>query len=190
VLVRNLASFIGGRDARDFPAVAHTDIDSLTRTVRTTLAQAFTTAFPVRPGEQAQPTNCRTVTTANYQIGEEAQSVTLTSIKTCSALAYSQGELTREATAAFTHTRPAPSYHLVGSLQTTVQSVTPVSVAIRGKWAYTFSPDYQQRLAQQIHGDTPAKARASLLKTGVISYASVPETLPPAMYITFLVLVG
>jgi hypothetical protein len=66
----------------------------------------------------------------------------------------------------------------------------PLFVVISGKWAYTFSPDYEQLLAQQIQGDTPAKARASLLKTGVISYASVPETLPPAMYINFLVLVG
>ena len=152
---------------------------------------AFQTAFTLRPGEQVQPTNCHTITTANHKVGDEAQSVTLTGVKTCSAVAYNSQQLESQATAAFTHTKPAANYHLVGSVQTTVQSVSPVFVTIRGKWAYTFSPDYEQLLAQQIAGDTPAQARKALLGTGIIAYASIPNTLPPAaMYINFLVLVA
>jgi hypothetical protein len=187
---RNETPFTNGKDARDFHAVAQTDLDRETAQVTHTLFTAFQTAFPVRPGEQAQPTTCHTTTTADHALGQEALTVTVKMVKTCSAVAYNSQQLESLATRAFTRTKPAASYHLVGSVQTTLQSVSPLSVAMSGKWAYTFSPDYQQRLAQQIQGDTPAKARASLLKTGVISYASVPETLPPAMYITFLVLVG
>ena len=190
VSVKNTNPFYHGRDARDFHAVAPTDLDRETAQVTQTLLTSFQTAFPVRPGEQAQPTNCHTVTTANHKVGEEAQSVTLTGVKTCSAVVYSQDALTREATAAFTHTKPAANYHIIGSVQTTLQSVSPVSVTISGKWAYTFSPDYEQLLAQHIAGDSPAKARKVLLQTGVIAYASIPSTLPPAMYINFLVLVG
>jgi hypothetical protein len=116
--------------------------------------------------------------------------VTVRTSKTCSAVAYSQDELTREATAAFTQTKPAANYHIVGSVQTTLHSVSPVSVTISGKWAYTFSPDYEQLLAQSIAGDSPAKARKVLLRTGVISYVSIPSTLPPALYINFVVLEG
>jgi hypothetical protein len=190
LLVKNLAAFTGGRDARTFRAVAPQDRQTLTTTINATLTQAFTTAFSLQPGEEDVPTNCHGTTSANHQPGEEAQSVTLTASETCSAIAYNQNELTRAAAAAFTKTRPGAQYHLVGSLQTTLQTVSPLTVSITGKWAYTFSQDYQQLLAEGIQGESPARAKAYLLKTGVISYASIPAPLPSAEYITFLVLVG
>ncbi len=188
--VKNLSAFTGGRDARTFKAVAAHDLTALTRTVNETVTQAFTNAFPLQPSEAAIPTHCTTKATPNHQVGEEAQSVTLTLSKTCAAVAYNQRELTRAATAAFTKTRPGATYHIVGSVQTTFQSLSPVTVILSGKWAYTFSQGYQGFLAEQIQGDTPEKARAYLLKTGVISYASVPNTLASADYINFFVLVG
>jgi len=188
--VKNLAAFTGGRDARTFKAVAAHDLKTLTSTVNETVTQAFTTAFPLQPREAAIPTHCTTKTTADKAIGEEAQSVSLTVVKTCSAIAYNSQQVEQQATAAFSQTKPGAQYHIVGSVQTTVQSVSPVSVTISGKWVYTFSQDYEQLLAQQIEGDTPAQARKVLLGKGIIAYASIPNTLPPAaMYINFLVLV-
>lgn len=190
VSVKNTNPFQYGRDARDYTAVVKRDLSSLTTTVKQTVTQAFTTAFIVRQGEEAIPTTCHTTATPDHQIGDEARSVTLTIVKTCSAVAYNRQQLDRLATAAFTQTRPTATYHMVGSVQTTLQSVSPFIVALSGKWAYTFSQDYEQLLAQGIQGESPAKANAYLLKTGVISYASIPATLPSAEYITFLVLVG
>lgn len=189
LLVRN-RFFSGGQDARTFRAVAAKDLTLLTSTVNATVAQAFTTAFPLQLGEAAIPTHCTTKATPNHQVGAEAQSVTLTMSKTCTAIAYNQSQLTRAATAAFTKTRPGESYHVVGRLQTSLISVTPLTVILSGKWAFTFSQDYQDFLAEQIQGDTPEKARAYLLQTGVISYASVPNRLASADYINFYVLVG
>lgn len=188
--VRNEAPFSNGRDARTFRAVAPQDLTEITKTVNDTLTQALIAAFSLQPGEAALPTNCTTKTTANHAPGDEAQSVTVTSVKTCSAMAYNQDEFTRTATAAFTKMRPGAPYHLVGTVEITLKSVTPLTVALRGKWAYTFTQNYQELLAQEIQGDSPAEAKASLLKTGIISYASVPNTLPAAEYINFLVLVG
>lgn len=188
--VKNLTPFTGGRDARTYKVVAATDLQTLTVTLNETVAQAFPTAFPVQPGEAALPTHCTTKATPTHQPGEEAQSVTLTIAKTCSAVAYHQSELTRAARAAFTQAQPGKPYHIVGRIETTVQSVSPLTVTITGKWAYTFTPAYEQLLAQQIQGDSPAKAQAYLLNTGVISYASVPHTLASAEYIDFVVLVG
>ena len=188
--VKNLTPFTGGRNARTFRAVAAKDLQTLTVTLNETVAQAFLTAFPLQPGEAAIPTNCMTKATPTHYIGEEAQSVTLTIAKTCSAVAYHQSELTRAASAAFTQAQPGKPYHVVGSIETTVQQVSPLTVTITGKWAYTFTPAYEQLLAQHIQGDSPAKAQAYLLNTGVISYASIPNTLASADYINFLVLVG
>jgi hypothetical protein len=188
--VKNLAAFTGGRDARTFKAVAPQDLTTLTTTVSATVTQAFTTAFTLQPGEEAIPTNCKTLTTSNHKPGEEAQTVTLTIARTCSALAYDSQQLNHFAAATFMKTRPGTTYHIVGSIQTRLLSVFPLTIAISGKWAYTFSQDYQDALAQAIQGDTPAKAKAYLLKIGAIAYASIPSTLPAAMYINFLVFVG
>ena len=190
VVIKNLTSFHNGQDARSYKAVAQLDIQSLTATTNQKANRDIPQAFSLRPGELVQPTNCTTKTTANHAPGDEATSVTVTTVKTCSAIAYNQDELTREATAAFTKTRPAAPYHLVGNVQTSVKSVSPLFVTLSGKWAYTFSQDYKHLLAEKIEGDSPAKARASLLKTGVVTYANVPSTLPAAMYINFLVLVA
>jgi hypothetical protein len=186
--MRNEAPFTNGREAREYKAVAPQDIQILTETVNEELMQAVTTAFPIQQGETAIPIHCHNTTIPNHQVGDEAQSVTLTASKTCAAVAYSQATLSKQATAAFTQTKPAANYHLVGSVQTALQSVLPVTVTISGKWVYTFSPEYEQSLAQKIAGDTPAQARKVLLRTEVISYASIPDTLPPAVYIDFLVL--
>ncbi len=189
--VRNEAPFNKGRDARTYQAVASADLTTLTSTGNDKVTQAFLTAFPLQPGEEAIPTQCHSTTTANHQRGDEAQSVTLTISKTCSAIAYNRQQIEQLATAAFTRTKPGTNYHLIGSVQTTVQSVTPLSVTMSGKWVYTFTPNYQQSLAESIAGKTPAQARKLLLHTGIIAYASIPSTLPPeAMYIHFFVLVG
>lgn len=188
--VKNLAAFTHGQNARTYQAVAAKDLSTLTLTVNDAVTQAFTTAFPVQPGEEATITACHTTLTPTHRVGEEATSITLTVAKTCSAIAYNQSQLIKVTTAAFTKTRPAATYHIVGSLQITLKSVKPLTVSISGKWAFTFSQDYQDLLAEHIQGDDPAKARAYLLKTGVISYTSIPNKLPAALYINFLVLIA
>jgi hypothetical protein len=187
--VRNEAPFTNGRDAREYQAVASQDLQTLTSTANETVTQAFTTAFPLQQGETALPAQCHTATSTNYQIGQEAQWVTVTASKTCSAVAYNSQQLHRQAASAFTHTKPGARYHINGNVLTAVQNVFPFSVTIKWSWSFTFSTDYEQLLAQQIAGDTPAQARRVLLRTGVISSASIPDTLPPeSMYIDFLVL--
>lgn len=190
VIVKNLAPFHNGQDARTFRAVAQQDVQTLIQTVSDHLTQAFPSAFPLQPGEAAIPTHCTTKATTTHQVGAEAQTVTLTIAKTCSAVAYNQSELTRAAATAFTKTRPGATYHIVGNIQTTVKSVSPLTVTLSGTWAYTFSQSYQDYLAEHIQGDNPEKARVYLLKTGVIFYASVPNTLASADYINFFVLVS
>lgn len=188
VKVRNEAPFASGRDAREYQAVAPRDVQTLTARLEQASIEAVVAAFPIRPGEAVVPLHCHGAATSNPLIWEEAQSVTVTTVKTCSAVAYNQDALMQQAARAFTQTRPAAHYHLLGSVETTLHSVSPLSVTLHGTWMYTFSPAFEQCLAQRIAGDTPAQAKAYLLSTGVISHVSIPNALPPAIYIDFFVL--
>ncbi len=190
ISVKNTSPFQHGQDARDYTAVAKSDLSSLTITVNQTVTQAFTTAFPVRQGEEAIPTTCHTTATPTHQVGEEAQTVTLTVVKTCSAVAYNSQQLKRLATAAFTATRPGRQYQIIGQVLTSIVTVSPLTVHLTCAWAVVFTQNDEQLLAEKIAGDTPDQGRKVLEQIGVIAYASIPGTLPPAMYITFLVLVG
>jgi hypothetical protein len=190
VFVKNLAVFTGGRDERTYQAVAKSDIDSLTSTLQATIAQEIPQAFLVAPDEGVYPIQCVSTVTPDHRSGDEASTVTVHVASTCQGRAYNSQELTRQATAAFSQTRPAPHYHLIGGVQTTLHGVSPLAVTINGTWVYTFSTEYEQDLAQHIQGDAPAQASRYLLRTGVISRASVPSTLPASMYIEFLVLEG
>jgi len=63
LLVRNLASFTGGKDARTYQAVAAQDIQQTISTLQATIAQALPLAFPLAMGERAYPVQCVTTST-------------------------------------------------------------------------------------------------------------------------------
>jgi len=191
ISVKNTSVFAGGRDERSFHAVAPPDIESLTSTLKTTLSQQMPQAFVLRPGEAVQPTHCTFSATPNHPAGAEAHTVTVQATSTCAGLAYNSEQMSQQATALFTQqTAPGANYQLVGEVQVQLVGVTPLTVSCRGLWAYTLSQDYEQFLAGQIAGDSPQQARKYLLHTGLLSDATVPDTLPPdPAHIHFQVLI-
>ena len=192
LLVKNLVAFTGGQGARDFQAVAQHDLDALTLKLQQTLTQAMPQAFSVLPGEAVTPTNCVFTESADHGAGDEAKAVTVHASKTCAAIAYNQDALQQKATAVFNATRPGKQYERVGSVQTSVLSLSPLTVHVSGSWSYVFSQGDEQLLAQQITGETPAQAKAYLLKTGLVSRVTITQTqsLPDPYHIKFLILIG
>jgi hypothetical protein len=191
VLVKN-GPFGGGRDARDYQAVAQPDIQSLTLALKSTLSQQMPLAFVLRPGEAVQPTHCMFSTTPDHWAGAEAHTVTVQATETCAGIAYNSDQLSQQASALFTQqTSPGANYQLVGEVQVQLVSVAPLTVSCRGLWAYTLSQDYEQFLAEQIAGDSPQQAQKYLLQTGLLTRAMVSQKLPqdPA-HIHFQVLIG
>lgn len=191
VLVKN-GPLSGGRDERNYQAVAQPDLDRLTSALKATLSQQMPQAFVLRPGEAVQPTHCMFSATPNHQAGAEAQTVTVQATSTCTGVAYNREQMSQQATALFTQqTAPGAQYHLVGEVQVQLVSVTSLTVSCRGLWAYTLSQDYEQFLAQQIAGDSPQQARKYLLQTGFLIHVTVPDKLPqdPA-HIHFQVFIG
>lgn len=192
LFVKNLAAFTDGQDARDYKAVAKTDLDTLTSNLQQQLTQAMPQAFGIAQGEALQTTHCTTHITADHGNGDEAQTVTVKASKTCSAIAYNHAELNRKATIVFNTMRPGHQYELVGHMRTTVMNVSPLIVRVSGQWEYAISSDDEQFLAQQIQGDTPAEARAYLFRTVKVSRVSITptQTLPDYYHIKFLILIG
>lgn len=191
LLVKNLTAFTGGRNARTYRAVAQYDLQQVTTATTQQVQQTLPQAFTLGEGEGLYETSCSTKTAADHAIGAEAATLTVTVSSTCQGIAYSLNELTHKATAAFMITQPGAKYHTSGSVQTTIQRSAPLTVTIHGRWAYTFSTDYKESLAEKIAGATPSQARKLLLRTSVIADASIPGKLPPdGSLIDFLVLVG
>ncbi len=191
VLVKN-SVLSGGREARDFRAVAQADLAQVTATLKGMLDQQMPLAFTLRPGEAVQPLDCAFNVTPTHHVGEEAATVTVQATATCQGMAYDREQLNQRATQAFiAQASPGVPYHLVGEVQVQVVSTTPLTVSCRGLWAYTLSPDYEQFLAERIAGDSPQQARKYLLHTGFLTRAIVPDTLPrdPA-HIHFQVFIG
>ena len=187
--VRN-APFQNGRDARTYRAVAQFDLQQETRATTQQVQQTLPQAFILRDGEGVYETSCSTKTSADHAIGAEAATLTVTVSSTCQGIAYHLHDLTHKATVAFMTTQPGANYHLAGRVQATIQRTAPLTVSIHGRWAYTFSADYQESLAENIAGATSSQARKLLVQTGVIADASIPTTLPPdGSLIDFLVLV-
>ncbi|HEY6541857.1 MAG TPA: hypothetical protein VIZ18_13005 [Ktedonobacteraceae bacterium] len=179
LLVKNLTAFSGGRDARTYRAVAPQDLQHVMSATLQQVRQVLPQAFLVRAGEGVSPAACTTHTTADHAVGAEATTLTVIVSSTCQGIAYRLDDLSRKASAAFLTTRPGAHYHLAGRVQTTIQRAEPLVVSIVGHWTYTFSPDYQEALAEHIAGATPSQARNLLLHTGVIVDATLPGKLPP-----------
>jgi Baseplate J-like protein len=191
VFVKN-AAFAGGQDQRDYQVVAQGDQESVALQLRSILTQELPQAFSLAPGEQVFPANCAFKVSPNHQVGAEASTLTVMATETCHGIAYDLDQLRQQATTLFARqTAPGSHYQLVGEIQVQVVSVTPFTVSCRGLWVYNLPEDYEQFLAEQVAGHTPAQARKYLLQVGVFTRVMVSEQLPPdPAHIRFQVMIG
>jgi len=192
VEVKNTMPFIGGTYKRYYRAVAKVDVDTPVSELKHMLSQQIAAAFLLRPGEALQKSNCMFGVSSNHRIGDEADTVKLTVAHTCQGVAYDQQALARESTDFFKmRGNPGPHFMLVGAVQASIISVSPLFVRCHGLWAYILKQSYQRNLASAIAGDTPVQARAYLLRSGVITRAAVTQDLPKDPdYIRFQVIIG
>jgi len=190
--VKNAAPFNGGADERDYKAVATVDVDTLASELKQALSQQIAATFLLRPGEALQTSNCTFSVSSNHRIGDEARTVKVMVAHTCQGVAYDQQELARKATEVFkARETPGPHYMLVGPVQASIISVSPLIVRCHGLLAYVLTQTYQHDMASAIAGDTPVQARAYLLRSGVITRAIVTQDLPKDPdYIRFQIMVG
>jgi alpha-glucosidase (family GH31 glycosyl hydrolase) len=191
LLVKNLAAFSGGQDERHFQTVAQADLDTLTIRLQNTLSQHIPQAFSLSTTDTLYVTHCHFSSQPDHQVGEEAQTVTIRAVDTCSAVAYDTQELQQKIEAIFTSTQPGKHYQLLGQVSSKVLTVTPFTVQVSGTWVYLLSEDYEQFLAQKIAGEMPQQARKYLLNAGLIVDAHIPAQLPrDPQHIHFEIIIG
>lgn len=187
VYVTNTQAFTGGQDAQNFTYVQQSDIDGVTQSLNSTLAQQATLALQgqVRPNEKAvgQP-RCAPQVTSDHQAGERADNVTVSVTTSCISEVYDMQavqvlaahNLTQDAAS-----NPGPAYVPVGNIA--VQVAQPTSapdahgnvllvVNAAGTWAYQFSAAQRKHFTGLIAGKSLQDARAILLgQPGVQSVA-------------------
>jgi Baseplate J-like protein len=186
VLVKNLAPFAHGQDARDFPLVTKADRDHSAATLQAKVTASMSAALQgqLLLGQMLHPLPCSPAITADHGIGQEATSLTVTVSETCTAVAYDGQQLQTRATQLLTtqtaHTLGA-GYLPAGNVQVTVSKAvaSPTSPQVvltftcAGTFAYTLTVQAQQQLKILLAGQPRLTALRWLRQQPGIEQANI-----------------
>jgi Baseplate J-like protein len=187
VLAVTPTAFHGGQNARDFSTVSQQDIHTVATQLIPLLSQSMQAALlgQLLPREQLQPLPCTPTVTSDHQIGQEATTVTVSVSETCSAVAYTRGELVNKATDFLTRqAEPAEKigYRLLGDIHVSVTQATVthaphplvfLSVKVSATWTYALSQRTQQQIKTLIAGKTKQEALRLLQSLPGITSAAI-----------------
>ena len=182
--VKNLTSFHGGQDERDFQTVAKRDIANAETPLKATLAQSVQGALQgqLKQGEQLQRLPCSPTVSSDHQIGQEATTVKVTAIETCSGVAYNTQELTSKVTQLLTAQatkRLGTGYSLLGNPDVTVTQASAQNTKVvlsfksQNTWIYALSSADQQHIKKVIAGKNKEKALQLLAALPGIEHVSM-----------------
>jgi hypothetical protein len=184
VIAKNMTPFTGGQDKRNFHTVSTADIGITATTLKTTLTESMQGALEgqLRQGETLQTLPCTPTTTADHHIGQEAASVKVTVLETCSAVSYHTDALVSKATDLLSHQatqQPGTGYSLIGTVQVRITQATVthttaiLKFSCQGTWVYALSQEAQQQMKHLIAGKPRREAITLLLAMPGIETATV-----------------
>ncbi len=186
MLVKNLAPFAHGQDARDYLFVTQADRDTAAATLHAKVTASMTAALQgqLLPGQELHTLPCTPATTANHAPGEEATSVTVSVSETCTSVAYYVQQLQARATqllATQVTQRFGTGYLLSGDVQVRVirATATPTTAGVvlaftcAGTYAYRLNEQAQQHIKTLIAGQPRLTALRLLLQQTGIQTASI-----------------
>lgn len=186
VLVKNLAPFTGGQDARDFLLVTKADQDRAAAALQAKVTTSMSAALQgqLLPGQVLHPSPCAPAITADHAIEEEAASLTVTVSETCTAVAYDQQQLQARATqllAAQAARTFGAGYLQAGNVQVSVSKAIAIPASpwvvltftCAGTFAYTLTEQAQQHLKTLLAGQPRLTALRWLRHQPGIQQASI-----------------
>ena len=190
VVAKNLTSFSGGQDERDFQTVEPSDITNTAASIKTTLDQSMqdTLTGQLKSGEALVSPHCTPTTTADHQAGAEATQVKVTVSETCSAIAYNSQELTSNVTQLLTAQATkkfGTGYSMLDTPQVNITQAesnhtAPFLVFLtfhaQSTWVYALTSQDQQLLKKLIAGKTTAKALQLLTRLPDIERMSLESS--------------
>lgn len=168
VIAKNLQSFTGGQDERNFQTVAKSDIDNTAAPLKDTLTQSLQGALTgqLKNGETLKILPCNPTVIPDRHTGQEATQVKVTVSLTCSGIAYNDQELTDKVTQLLTSqatTKLGAGYSILGNPQITVNSATTAKQVILSfttvsTWAYALTSQEQEHIKTIMAGKTKQQA--------------------------------
>jgi len=191
IAMQNTQAFVGGANARDFPAVGSRDVSGATNPLVTSLTrqgQAVVQA-QVRTHEQlVHPVKCDPQVTSAPVVGEEATQVTVTAWVTCHAEVYNADEVQAKVSVLIGQeatTRLSTGYVLQGEVTANLSTIATFDaqhgiialyVQVEGVWAYHMSAAQLHALATLVAGKPLGQAQTILLHAQGIHQVSIAST--------------
>lgn len=187
VLAKNIQSFYGGQDERNFSTVSAQDINKTSTPLKTAVAKSVAGAFQgqLKQGEAILLPPCSPSVTSDHQPGDEAIRVKVTVSETCSAVAYNSQEVAEKATALLStqaQQKLGTGYSFIGTVQVSVKQATVtgaakplvfLSVHAQGLLVYALSLKAQEQIKHMIVGESTQEALQNLQAVPGIKHASI-----------------
>ena len=164
--------FTGGQNARTFPMVTQSDLDTATRTLQASMTLSTTASLraELHQGEANTPPTCTTKITSDHKVGEEAIKVSTTLTATCTASAYQTQDVQTQMKAHLTQATQAQlgdGYSMATDPVITVEKSRMqgnlLTLLVKGQAAMAYQFQEQlQRIKQHLAGMSKAQATAWL----------------------------
>lgn len=185
VIVKNLAPFANGQDARNFTYVKSTDIQQATSalTPMLLLSEQGALSAQLHEGETLTTPTCTPRVFSNHHPEDEAASVQVTLSETCKAVAYDQQSLQEETSQAMRTTlvHLRTPYQLIGPIQVTVRSDStqngkPILTATwHGVWVSQINGQHIKTLVAGKHKLTAIQLLLQLPGVKLVSIAGIAD---------------
>lgn len=179
----NPTAFTGGTDDQIATVVSQNDIDNATHSLlQSSTSNASMTLQPkLTEHEKLLPSaQCKAATTSNHQPDDQASSITVTAIFTCTGIAYDEAEATTMARDqliqemhAENYTQGDPANVSVIQAQTDTHGNVALTVQASDNGVYQFSDEQKAVFTKQIAGKNRRAARDWLLSQEGVSKISI-----------------
>jgi len=185
LLVRN-SQFYNGQDERNYQTVAKADITNVAITLKSSLDVSMQGALAVqtKQNEALLHPLCSETVSPNHHVGDEANQVTVTVSKTCSAVAYDNHVLATKAAQLLTTQalkKLGSGYSVFGEIHLSVKQPTVtqhpnlvfLSFQAQGTWIYGISQKAQEHIKELIVGKTKQSAMHVLVSLPGVEQVSI-----------------
>ncbi len=191
IAVQNRQAFVGGANARDYPAVGARDVSGAATPLIATLTSQGQAAVQaqVHPNEQlVHPGQCSPQVTSTPAVGAEATQAMVRVRVACHAEIYNADEMQARVTDLLSQeatTRLGTAYTLQGEVIPTLSTVATIDarrgivslrVQAEGMWTYPIGAAQLHTLTTLVAGKRIQEAHAFLLHTQGIHQVSITST--------------
>jgi hypothetical protein len=180
------SAFGGGQNARTYQTVSQEDRKTVTSSLKASLDASTQAALQAQVHTDETlltPLACQEHTTADHEVGDEAQQLHITMSETCMGIAYhtqAAHDLALQIVSQAATKHLGEGYRRVGEIQITTNTTTATGhgdselhLTIAGTWAYQFTERTCEQIKALLAGKSKAQAITTVLQVPGVESASV-----------------